>query len=281
MRFFDKFRKKPVDIDKYKLNLKKDTDDYRDYRFAAPSVEYELPERVELKPYFPTVFSQGKFGSCTANGGCAVENYFEYMQKRQKSILSRMFLYNMERINDGTPLTEDSGSSVRQICKTLRKNGVCEEDLFAYTEENFSRVPPAEAVENAKKHRIKDYYRCNSMFDIKYALAQGYPVLVGCEIYEDFYRTGKDGKVPKINTNTECLGGHLMVITGYSKKRFCNKVIFTLRNSWGESIKTDDSWGYAFNHDSDDGYGDGGYGYIDEDNLEKIIMDAWVITGVM
>ena len=110
------------------------------------------------------------------------------------------------------------------------------------------------------------------------ALAMGLPVLVGCAIYEDFYRTGKNGNIPTIDTSTPYLGGHLMLLVGYKPKPLSNKVKFILRNSWGESIKTEDSWGYAFNHESDLGYGDKGHGYIDEDNLMNILLDAWVIA---
>lgn len=274
-------KKKPVDTSRYKLNLQRDLDDTRDLKLRSHVIrDVDLPKSVDLRPDMPTVFSQLNIGSCTSNGAIANVEYLIKKRTGEETILSRMYHYNKERMNDGTPLTEDSGSSVRQICKTLRKDGVCDEELFTYGWHNFDKVPDEVANENAKKHRIKSYYRCETIFELKEALAMGLPVLVGCAMYEDFYRTGKNGIVPKIDTSTECLGGHLMLVVGYLPKMFSNKVRFILRNSWGESIKDENSWGYAFNHESDDGFGDKGHGYIDEDNLMNILLDAWVIAEI-
>ena len=276
---FFKKKKKPINIGNYTLNLQRDNEDSREYKLRSHITSYEpLPKSVDLRPFMPTVFSQGKFGSCTSNGAIANIEYLTYITKGEKTILSRMYHYNKERINDGTPLTEDSGSSVRQICKTLKKDGVCDEELFPYYAENFSKEPDEKANENAKKHKIKSYYRCDNAYEMKAALAMGLPVLVGCAIYEDFYRTGKNGNIPTIDTSTPYLGGHLMLLVGYKSKPLSNKVKFIIRNSWGESIKTEDSWGYAFNCPSDSGFGDNGHGYIDEDNLMNILLDAWVIA---
>lgn len=276
---FFKKKKKPVNVGNYKLNLQRDSDDSRDFKLRSHIVNGQpLPKSVDLRPFMPTVFSQGSVGSCTACGGCADVSYLINRVKGEKTTLSRMYLYNKERINDGTPLSEDSGSSVRQICKTLKKDGVCDEELFPYCAENFSKEPDEKANENAKKHRIKSYYRCETVYEIKEALAMGLPVLTGLAIYEDFYRTGKNGNIPTIDTSTPYLGGHLVLLVGYQPKMLSNKVKFILRNSWGKSIKTEDSWGYAFNNPSDDGFGDNGHGYIDEDNLMNILLDAWVIT---
>ena len=276
---FFKKKKKPINMGNYKLNLQRDNEDSRDFKLRSHITSYEpLPKSVDLRPFMPTVFSQGKFGSCTSNGAIANIEYLTYITKGEKTILSRMYHYNKERINDGTPLTEDSGSSVRQICKTLKKDGVCDEELFPYYAENFSKEPDEKANENAKKHKIKSYYRCDNAYEIKQALAMGLPVLAGLAIYEDFYRTGKNGNVPTIDTSTPYLGGHLVLLVGYQPKMLSNKVKFILRNSWGESIKTEDSWGYAFNCPSDSGFGDNGHGYIDEDNLMNILLDAWVIA---
>lgn len=276
---FFKKKKKSINVGNYKLNLQRDNEDSRDFKLRSHITSYEaLPKSVDLRPLMPTVFSQGNFGSCTSNGAIANAEYLTYITKGEKTILSRMYHYNKERMNDGTPLTEDSGSSVRQICKTLKKDGVCDEELFPYCAENFSKEPDEKANENAKKHRIKSYYRCDNAYEMKAALAMGLPVLVGCAIYEDFYRTGKNGNIPTIDTSTPYLGGHLMLLVGFRQKPFSNKVKFIIRNSWGESIKTEDSWGYAFNCPSDSGFGDNGHGYIDEDNLMNILLDAWVIA---
>ena len=118
---FKKHKKR--DIHSYKLNLNKDTIDDRDLKLRSFVPIVQLPESVDLRYLFPTVFSQNDQGSCTANGGVAVLEYLLNAIRNEKTVLSRQFLYNKERMNDNTPLTEDSGSSVRQICKTLKKDG--------------------------------------------------------------------------------------------------------------------------------------------------------------
>lgn len=272
------FKRKPIDTSKYKLNLVKDPDDSRDLKLRSYTARFDLPKSVDLRKDMPAVFSQNDIGSCTSNGAVAAMEYLIKKKTGKKTILSRMFHYNKERMNDGVSLCEDAGSSVRQACKTLKKNGVCDEDLFTYGWHNFSVEPNEIACNNALKHCIKSYFRCETAAEIKYALAMGLPVLIGCEIYEDFYRTGANGRVPRINTKTECLGGHLMLLVGYKTSPVTKSTKYIIRNSWGESIREQGSWGYAFNNPSDSGWGERGYGYIDEKDLTNILLDAWCIS---
>jgi len=62
------------------------------------------------------------------------------------------------------------------------------------------------------------------------------------------------------------------------RKKNTSTIKYILRNSWGQSIKTDTSWGYAFDNPSDGGWGDNGYGYLTTAALDAIKQDAWVIT---
>lgn len=269
---------------RYKSGLRPDFYDERDYTFRAINDnEYAiLPESVDLRPLFPTVFSQNAQGSCTANAGVGVLEYLFSIRKKMKLILSRQYLYNMERINDDCPLTSDNGSTMRQICKTLRKNGCCEEELFTYGNGNEKLIPSEEAQANAQSYKIGNYYRCNDLYEAKVALSKGLPVLLGLGVYEEFYYPNEQGIIPTINLKGKFYGGHAVVLVGYKevKTLFGKKTLFIIRNSWGKSIKQSDSWGYAFNNPSDDGYGEKGYAYIDEKNLNKITYDMWVITDI-
>lgn len=278
-----KKKKKPVDTTMYKLNLQKDKEDNRDFKLRSylPRInEADLPKSVDLSGKFPSMFSQNDQGSCTANVGVAVLEYFLNEKRYQKLILSRQYLYNKERMNDGTPLTEDSGSSIRQICKTLKKNGCCKEIFFTYGWDNFSVEPSNMANEDAAAYKIKSYMRCDTIYEMKVALSLNLPILAGVEIYEDFYRATKGGNVPAIDRTKPFLGGHAITIVGYKQKPLSKKCQFLIRNSWGKSIEDLSSWGYAFNNPSDSGWGKNGYAWIDEDELEAILLDAWVITEI-
>ena len=94
---FFKKKKKPINIGNYKLNLQRDNEDSRDFKLRSHITSYEpLPKSVDLRPFMPTVFSQGNFGSCTSNGAIANAEYLIYITKGEKTILSRMYHYNKE-----------------------------------------------------------------------------------------------------------------------------------------------------------------------------------------
>ena len=270
----------------YKFGVKPDTKDERDYlyktvrRMGGTSA---LPDNVDLRKDMPSMFSQNQQGSCTGNAGICVYEYLVNRLYCDRVPYSRQFLYNMERLAEQGNLDEDNGATMRQICKTLKKDGVCHESLFTYGNGNEFREPSATAKSNALKHRIKTYYRCETLEDIREALANKLPVLVGTEVWSSLWDTKKDGVIPFPNKDRDTYqGGHAWVLVGYRTKRtlFGKKTEYILRTSWGESIKDADSWGYAFNNPSDSGFGDKGYAYADEKTLEAILMDAWVITEI-
>lgn len=257
----------------FKYNLKPDDKDERDYKLSQLVSISSKNKRidVDLRDKMPPVYNQFSQGSCTANAGCANKEYME----GNKANLSRQFLYNQERISDGT-FPEDAGSQMRTICQTLQKYGICREELLPYGDKNIATIPSKEAYEDALLHRIQSYYRVEDPFEMMYALEKGHPILLGITVYESFEETDEDGfiKMPDIESEA-ILGGHATLLVGAhyipeSKTgSFINKLFhrsdkknyFILRNSWG----------------SDGAWGDKGYGYLPIDVLETIIQDAWVI----
>lgn len=79
------------------------------------------------------------------------------------------------------------------------------------------------------------------------------PVVVGVEWKEGMYETRKDGIV---RAEGEVVGGHAILITGYSPRYGSHGKRFRWRNSWGPS------------------YGVNGNGYISPADLEKILFGA-------
>jgi len=284
-------------MNKYKMGVIPDEKDKRDFKIKALNIPVKYADKIDLSVDFPTIFSQNTQGSCTSNAFVAVLEYLYYKITGIKLILSRQFHYNNERLDSGGSLFEDSGATMRQICKTAKKHGCCLEDLFTYGNGNEFIKPSQEAYENAKQYSIDSYYRCEDVDDILYALNNKLPVLLGIKIYDSFYSTKKDGVVPMPKDNENYLGGHAVVVVGYEFKNkyknnpfmnLLNKIfkfykpelVFKVRNSWGKSIKMPNSWGYAFNNPSDSGFGKNGYFYLTKDALKALLMDMWVITGV-
>ena len=269
----------------YKFGVKPDKQDDRDYLYKSVRKVggVTLPDSVDLRRDMPSMFSQNQQGSCTAQTGVCCYEYLVNRLRGDRVPYSRQFLYNMERLTEQGNLDEDNGATMRQICKTLKKDGVCHESLFTYGGGNEFKEPSATAKSNALKHRIKSYYRCETFEDIKTALSNKLPVLVGTEVWSSLWNTKENGVVPCPNKEKdEYQGGHAWLCVGFHTKKTLlgKKTVYILRTSWGESVKNEGSWGYAFNNPSDEGFGDGGYAYVDEKTLEAILMDAWVITEI-
>lgn len=258
--------------------LKREKEDERDFKYAL--TESEIPDKVDLREFCPSVFDQGNLGSCTANAGAAAY----MMLKKIDTELSRLFLYYEERRLEGTT-DKDAGATMRSIGKALNKVGICTDELWPYIEENFDDDPPAEADSNALGHRIAAYKKLSSMLAIKQYIAEKHrPVLIGMQVYESFEKVSHDGIVPMPDTSKEkLLGGHAVLVVGYDDnfkkqekdwnlnifekiiKIFFgsneedNKGYFIVRNSWGPD------------------WGDKGYFYLPYTFMKKHAFDFWVI----
>lgn len=264
MRYLGKNQKLP-----FKYNLKPDKKDNRDYKLSQLVSIGEMNRTIDadLRDKMPPIFNQFTEGSCTSQSGAADKMFME----GNKTNLSRQFLYNQERIVDGS-FPEDAGSQMRTICKTLQQYGICKEELLPYGEENIAVTPSKEAYEDALLHRIQSYYRVESPLEMAYALEKGHPILLGITVYESFETPDKNNfiKMPDMD-NESILGGHATLLVGchYTQnktKRLIDKLFgrkdkdnyFILRNSWGN-------------------WADHGYCYLPMDVLETIMQDAWVI----
>lgn len=260
---------------KYVYNLKRDKFDERDRHFAhsiSPISSVKLPSSVDLRYKCPPVYDQGELGSCTANAGCTCR---AILANRPQLNLSRLFLYYEERNMDGT-VQEDSGASVRDICKAVSKYGVCEEQFMPYNIEKFADPPSFEAIQNAQKYKINAYKKLNNLNEIKQSLAlRQQPVLAGIDIYDSFEseEVAKTGIVPMPQATEENKGGHAVLIVGYVDK---NNMISLIKNalSSNEASKgyliVRNSWGAS--------WGEHGYFYMPYEYVNKgYAYDFWLM----
>ena len=221
----------------------------------------ELPEAIDLREKCPSVFNQLSTNSCTANAGIAARMMLSSIQ----TPLSRLYLYYHERKLEGTE-REDSGATMRSICKALNKVGVCEETRFPFSEGAILKSPCILDDINAAKYRIGSYRTFDSdttedVYQIKQYLAtMQQPVLIGMDVYESFESpvVAQTGIVPIPNKDTEkYMGGHAVLIVGYDD----SMQMFIVRNSWGEK------------------WGDKGYFYLPYNFLTLgFAFDSWVIS---
>ena len=73
------------------------------------------------------------------------------------------------------------------------------------------------------------------LVEIKSAIADGYPVVCGIDVYSSFEseETLKSGIIPVPNPEKESLlGGHCVALYGYNDE----KQVFIMMNSWGTDV---------------------------------------------
>lgn len=234
----------------------RDIPDHRDYLYKSIKPKIKLPESVDLRHFCSTVETQGRLGSCTA---CAMAGNLEFLDNKPNfkySDVSRLFIYYNERaLRDNEDY--DSGASLRDGIKTLKKTGYCLESLWPYIVSRFDIKPPTRCYIQANLHRIKSYHRIYTLTEMLVCLAQGYPFVFGFAVYESFQseQTAKSGKVVMPKKGERMLGGHAVLAVGYDQK----EKRFLVRNSWG--IK----WGMR------------GYFTMPYEYAETLAADFWTI----
>lgn len=217
-------------MDKFKLGLVPDKADERDYIFSAKAIA-KLPRKCVLP--VKASDNQGSTGACTAFALLGIVE--EYYQNELN--LSELYQYYNSRAEDGT-IKQDSGTSLRQAMKAYNKFGACGNSLWPYVEKRFAEKPPPEAyTDGAKRNRI-EYYRINTLQEMKQSIANGDYVYAGIAVYDSFYETGMDGVVPPLTGDLN--GYHAILIQGYEDAHKC---LIKPRTGADGHIWCKNSWG--------------------------------------
>lgn len=169
--------------------------------------------------------------------------------------LSRLFIYYNTRKAEGL-IQEDSGSTLRDALKAVKRDGACTDVLWPYVIENFTVEPPAEAYRDAESRNIKDYFRLTTHEDILDVLNNNKPVIIGMLVYESFMNLSPTNTILRgpFQPRWQALGGHAVLIVGY----VLSLRQFLVRNSFGPN------WGM------------GGYCWIPFEYIRTEAMSAWV-----
>lgn len=225
---------------KYIYNHKKDTVDDRDFKFHLHNSLIpvsNLPSSVDLRRgNLPPVLDQGELGSCTANATSNTLRFLLRKEKLQDYQPSRLFIYYFSRLIEGTQ-NEDSGCLIRDVMKCVSKYGSCSEHLLPYNVNQFT-IKPNDQCQKAGLQHIKNFKYMSVNQDItciKNALAQGYPIVFGVNVYDSFESDTSlnTGHIPIPDTTKEKnLGGHCILLIAYDD----NGKYFTFMNSWGIKV---------------------------------------------
>ena len=251
-------------------NVISSASDERDFIFDV-NAALQLPTRVDLRHPLQEIEDQETTGSCTANAICS---YLEWigLQRGEYFDLSRFFVYWNER-NDENRIGQD-GAQIRDGLKSVKNVGVCSEFVWPFdlTRENVR--PIQGAYDEAARMKLIRFERLpiidgadlsgmiQNIQNIKAALAQGYPVLIGFDIKRWFFRMKGDmhdhATLDISDPNFyKSEGGHCTVLYGYD-------------DSMSGSIGLT-SYGT--------GFGDGGYYMHPYTALGQDVFEAWVLKG--
>jgi len=242
-----------------KYGWRPDKPDFRDHVLHFGALGPSILPTVDLREtgHLPSVYDQGQLGSCTGNGTAAAVEYAIKAQGKHDYTPSRLFIYYNERVIEGT-VDQDAGAEIRDGIKVVANTGVCDENLWPYDISKFTVKPSDVAYTDAKKGIIKQYARVPvALHNIQNVLSHKIPIVFGCTLYDSFESdaVAQTGIVPMPSVSENTVGGHCMLIVGYTKDHFI------VRNSWGT------------------GWGDGGYCYMPFDYLtnQSLADDFWAI----
>ena len=198
-----------------------------------------LDMSVKLVPALG-VYDQGTVGDCTANMGLAAFRWL-YWKAGVTNIpqFSRFYQYAKTRYDEGTPLTEDSGASIRDAVAALHLHGACPEALWPSTDDalGWQQAPTPECDGAAQQHETLSYHPLYTLTEIKQQIANWWPVCFGFSVPESFMsaQVAQTGVALYPGKNEQMVGGHAVLAIGYDDA----KGGVLCLNSWGPD------WGLA------------------------------------
>ena len=270
-----------------------DHPDIRDYTKETPDVRASFgarrpgavgkgrprrPAVIDLRAWCPGVEDQGGLGSCTAQAGAGLVEYYERRAFGRHVDASRLFLYKVTR--NLMRIKGDTGACLRTTMGAMVLFGVPPEEHWPYTEDNdrFDREPPAFCYAFAQNFQAVKYYRhdpagsrpADVLDRLKDGLALGHPAMFGFSVYSSIDQAGATGRIPVPGPRERIEGGHAVVALGYDDGMKIGNAESTgppaegallIRNSWGT------------------GWGEGGYGWLPYAYvLGGIAEDFWSVT---
>ncbi|SEA24773.1 Cysteine protease, C1A family [Thiothrix caldifontis] len=245
----------------------------------------ELPPTVDLRKWCSPVEDQGRLGSCTAQAGMGIVEYFQRRAFGKHYDGSRLFLYKTTRNLMG--VTGDTGSWLRNTMGALCLCGVPDEKYWPYTDkqgaepDGFDREPSAFVYAIADNYEAIKYFCHDPMgknipptkvlATVKLFLAAGIPSMFGFFGFPSFGMSDTPGGIPYPSAEESAEWGHAIAAVGYDDDKKIKNTqsgqettgAFLIRNSWGE------------------GWGDAGYGWLPyEYVLNGLAVDFWSLLSM-
>lgn len=264
----------------YGMGWERDLPDFRDLAMDSPEIleittkfkkfGQTAPASVNLTAWCSPIEDQGELGSCTANAGVGLMEYYQRRVYGKHVNGSRIFLYKVTRNLLGW--TGDQGAYLRSTMKAMALFGIPPESYWPYAIDRFDVEPSAFCYAFAQGYQAMKYYRLDptgqnttkTLANMKATLAMGQPAMFGFTVYSSIPGSGDGkGEIPFPKKGERVLGGHAIVAVGYDDNKMIGKDVGALliRNSWGTR------WG-------NNGYGWLPYSYV----TAGLAVDMWTLV---
>jgi C1A family cysteine protease len=251
----------------------------------------EAPElgkpSVDLSKYCSPIENQGRIGSCTANAGVALVEYFERRASGEHVDASRLFLYKTTR--NLLKFEGDTGAYLRSTMGALVLFGVPPEEYWPYTDSKpeYDEEPSAFCYAYAQNYQALQYFRLDQPNDlprkkllsrIKAMLLAGLPPMFGFSVFSSIAQAHDDGMIPYPSRGDDRAGGHAVMAVGFNDE-------IEIKNENGSeeptvgALKIRNSWGTGW---GDEGYGWLPYKYVLQGlavDWWSLIKNEWIETG--
>lgn len=212
-------------------------------------VEFDLT----TAPNYPVkIKDQGQRGACNGHAAASSLEIARWIADQPYHGLSAWLVYAI--LCNGW----DRGSSIADALELLEKTGTCEESLVPWGEINPARIS-ATARQDAGRFRIEIGYKLESFQDLCVAAQLRQPFNFSVPVNGNFNTLDSFGRP------CNHAGSHNHAVTGGMgmKKTATGEWLVKMQNSWGT------------------GWGQGGYCWIGEKNIQGWGFDAYSVVATV